>query len=224
MELYVKMMLYALVGAVMGYFCPAVTGEIVKYKCQQKRREIPKPVWRREETAVCILLAAVLFALTALCFFSAQSLFICVFCLLAIIGGLVDFRIRIIPNELIAVLFVLGLVFQLTEGGMKAVGLGLLGGIFTFVLFLFAAWITYTFVKSIGVGAGDVKLAAAIAFVVGLDRLTHFYSGIAIALVIYLLVGNQLGRIRRGSTFPMGVQIMAGMMVAFLLPAALPLF
>lgn len=217
MGLIMKELLYAFVGCISGYFVSYLSEAIIKYKFAKKNKKIPCYFGSREECIVCTIAISILFVLSGYYYSGLQSVLLCVFCLLAVIGAIIDIRTRIIPNELVLIIFVLGFLFNLLEGGWQVLGLSVVSCLITFAMFLFAARITYYLVKSIGVGAGDIKLASAIAFAVGFERLAVFYLGIVVGLLIYLLIGLRLRLIKIGSTFPMGVQIMAGFIAAFLL-------
>ena len=86
---------------------------------------------------------------------SVRLAFGAVFTLLLVTACFTDVRARRIPNRLVAVIAVAGLVFSwVAVGGWVAVGKSLLG-----VSLGFAIWIVF---YAVGVlGAGDVKLAAA---------------------------------------------------------------
>lgn len=219
--LMMKEILYALTGGMIGYFTTSIAEIIVKYKCKKLNREFIDYIWKPGEQCIGALVTAVMFLLAGYSYPTLQSVLLCAFCLLAVVGALVDFRIRIIPNELVVIIFALGLLFNVAEGDLRHLGLSVVSGVITFFLFMITARITYYFAKSMGVGAGDVKLATAAAFAVGLNRLSDFYVGIVAALLLYMVVGFSLGLIKMKSTFPMGVQIMFGFVAAFLLAPAL---
>lgn len=223
MGLYVKIILCAVAGIFSGIYCPVATEKIVLYKCEKKAREVPEYVWSSDEKRFCALVTAVLFVLTGYCFSGGGAVLICIFSFIAVVGALVDYRIRIIPNEMVVTIFALGVLYNIAEGGWRQLCLSFAAGIGTFLLFLVAARLTFLLTRNFGVGAGDVKLASVAAFSVGCYRLTWFYLGIVVALSIYLFFGFRLKRLRIGSTFPMGGQIMGGFIAAYLLPVLLPL-
>jgi len=104
---------------------------------------------------------------------------------------MVDFRVRRIPNPLVVALLVWGLV-QLTWLGrpsFASAGLGLLvgGGVFLLLSLL----------RRGAMGAGDVKLAAAIGFLVGYPLvLTALFWGIVAGGIaaLVLLLTRRAGR------------------------------
>lgn len=213
--------IFAAAGASCGFFCISLAERIVVYKCKKKGREVPLYYWGNEERYICILLAAVLFMMAEYYYPLVQAVLLCLFTIISIIGTLIDYRIRIIPNELVLSIFVLGVFFNLLEGGLKHICLSVAASVITFILFFLAGKITYYFIKNFGVGAGDVKFASVAAFAIGIERLNLFYSGIVIALSVYLMAGFYFKRLKIGCTFPMGGQLMAGFIAAFLLPVIL---
>lgn len=221
MELFIKMGIYALAGTVFGWFSLPLAERVIHYKFKKKNKAVPVYVWNGEEKLICILAAVCLAVSAAYCFPAVQSLWISGFFAIVIIGTVVDYRVRIIPNELVLMVFLLGLFLNLTEGGSGRLVTSVISCLGTFALFLLSARITFHFAKNMGVGAGDVKLASAVAFAVGASRLSWFYLGLAVSLLTYILIGMYLKRIRIGSTFPMGGQIMTGLVAAFLLPELL---
>lgn len=114
-----------------------------------------------------------------------------VFSLLLLVAAVVDVRERRIPNVTVAVLLLAGLAFSLTT---RPVGQGLvaslLGGALGFALFI-GFW-------PVGlIGAGDVKLFAAIG--VWLGPSTTWTAAIATVLVGGVIAAISLVRSRRMS-------------------------
>ena len=100
-----------------------------------------------------------------------------------------DIKYKIIPNKLVLVILVLGLALNLLtqEGvGPRNAMIGLLGGFSIMLLF-------YIFS---GVGAGDVKLIAAIGSVVGIDKVLEIIIDSALVMgfisLMFLVVKGDL--------------------------------
>lgn len=89
-------------------------------------------------------------------------------------GAWTDARSRRIPNRLTAVIFAAGLLLHFASDGWKAMGMsalaGLAGGAIFFIFFLIG-----------GMGAGDVKLMAAVSAVAGFGHLFEIFLAVAIA-------------------------------------------
>ena len=101
---------------------------------------------------------------------------------------MVDVRERRIPNRLTYPAALVGLVANLALHGWKGLLLALAGGLFFGGLF-FMFYVLRT------MGAGDVKLAAALGFIVGLEASVQVMLATAISGGIFAIV--QMIRARR---------------------------
>lgn len=178
---------------------------------------------------------------------SVRLAFGAVFTLLLAMACVTDVRARRIPNRLVAVIAVAGLVFSgVAVGGWLAVGKSLLG-----VALGFGIWIVF---YAIGVlGAGDVKLAAAAGAWLGVGGIWRASLVAAVAggaLAVFMLARERrmretVGRIglsvstgslallrtgpdgeptsgpARGRPMPYGVALAIGALVAAWFPGVL---
>lgn len=111
----------------------------------------------------------------------------------------IDARSRIIPNELVLSILVLAAAFGLTGQIPFQIGSSLLGLAACFVLFFLPS----VFGRSIG--AGDVKLAAAMGFALGLTGSLYAIAGMGVLVLGYVLVSSNLHFSERlKQTIPMG--------------------
>ena len=111
----------------------------------------------------------------------------------------IDARNRIIPNELVLAILVLAAAFGLTGQIPFQIGSSLLGLAACFVLFFLPS----VFGRSIG--AGDVKLAAAMVFTLGLTGSLYAIVGMGVLVLGYVLVSSNLHFSERlKQTIPMG--------------------
>jgi prepilin peptidase CpaA len=178
---------------------------------------------------------------------SVRLAFGAVFTLLLAMACVTDVRARRIPNRLVAVIAVAGLVFSgVAVGGWLAVGKSLLG-----VALGFGIWIVF---YAIGVlGAGDVKLAAAAGAWLGVGGIwrASLVAAVAGGVLAVLLLARErrmretVGRIglsvstgslallragpdgeptsapARGRSMPYGVALAIGALVAAWFPGVL---
>lgn len=97
----------------------------------------------------------------------------------------IDLRYRRIPNECCLAGLVLGVACHALQGGLSGAGSSLLALLIVFSA-SFPFWLMGWF------GAGDVKLAAVVGGIVGMNLLLPVLAGIAIAggavALVYLLV------------------------------------
>ncbi len=109
----------------------------------------------------------------------------CIYLLLASLcasaGAIFDVLSRRIPNVLTVTSIVFGLLLHLETGGWRQMGMaavaGLAGGAVFFVFFVVG-----------GMGAGDVKLMAAISVVAGFGHLAELFLAIAFTGGVFALV------------------------------------
>ena len=111
----------------------------------------------------------------------------------------IDAKHRVIPNELVLAILVLAAVFGLTGTFSFQIWSSLLGLAACFVLF---------FVPSLfgrNVGAGDVKLAAAMGFALGLTGSLYAIVGMGVLVLAYLLLQVRVPMLERlKAVIPMG--------------------
>ncbi len=109
----------------------------------------------------------------------------CMYLLLASLcasaGAVSDVRSRRIPNLLTGASVVLGLLLHLGAGGWRQMGMaaaaGLVGGAVFFVFFVAG-----------GMGAGDVKLMAAVSSIAGFGHLAELFLAIALTGGVFAVV------------------------------------
>ena len=125
---------------------------------------------------------------------SLDSLYLSATLLPALVAGGWDIATRRIPNWLTGITFLAGLILHLSLGGFRSAGSAFLAGLIAGIIFLI-------FHLAGGMGAGDVKLIAAICCVAGLPNVVNILvltalSGGAMALLLAYKHG-QLGQTMR---------------------------
>lgn len=111
----------------------------------------------------------------------------------------IDAKHRVIPNELVLAILVLAAVFGLTGTFSFQIWSSLVGLAACFVLF----FVPSLFGKN--VGAGDVKLAAAMGFALGLTGSLYAIVGMGVLVLAYLLLQVRVPMLERlKAVIPMG--------------------
>ncbi len=109
-------------------------------------------------------------------------------------AAIVDFRQHRIPNRLTYPLIVVGLALQTALHGWRGLLLSLAGGIVFGGIFL-----VFYLVRAMG--AGDVKLAAALGCIVGLSQSPQLMYAVAVAgglmALIYILLSGRFKQTMR---------------------------
>lgn len=217
MEL-IKIGVFLCVGLVTGLFIPKVSHKIILYKCMKRNKDAPEFSLTRFYELLVIVLNVSLFTLAGWLMPLQGACVVSAFVFIAFIAIIIDYNIRIICNEIVLLILVLGIFYRLIGGGINSL-LGSLAALgIVLVVFGGAALITKLLTKEIGVGVGDVKLSMAIAVTVGYSGVFYFLGGVAVAIGGYCLLGMMYHFLTRKSTFPMCGHIMFGFMAALFIP------
>lgn len=132
---------------------------------------------------------------------------------LALLLAVIDLRVRVIPNELVLALLLTGVVFQLYHGGVAA----LLNAMLTMVA-LALLFLLFAALLGLGmVGAGDVKLAAAMGMVLGYPAVMPAMIIMSTAFALVGLGGLLSRRLTLKSMLPFAPFLMLGMVVSLLI-------
>jgi prepilin peptidase CpaA len=107
-------------------------------------------------------------------YFLPNSFFLLCACLCASLGAVTDIRSRRIPNALTVSCIAAGLSVHVGSGGWKALGLAVLAGLAGGAIF-------FLFFAIGGMGAGDVKLMAAVSTLAGFGHLAEIFIATALA-------------------------------------------
>ena len=207
--------LSVLVAVIYFFLAPKIADWIL----QEKKKRRKKPLEIKELNPYCwyaigaVSLVATYFALEK--FDIVHLSFFLVFELFAAVISMIDFRARIIPNELVIVLSAIGFIYSLVTKGLQGLGVALIAPVVLFILFMI---IMVGFQKLTGkqfvMGAGDLKLMMVASLVVGnLVGFQIFLLGMAGSMMAYILIGLGLKKITLYSLYPMAAFIMLGMLL-----------
>lgn len=216
MRISVSHVILSVLVAVIYFF---LAPKIADWVLQEKKKRRKKPLEIKELNPYCwyaiglISLVATYFALEK--FDIVHLSFFLVFELFAAVISMIDFRARIIPNELVMILSAIGFAYSLVTKGLQGLGVALIAPVVLFILFMI---IMVGFQKLTGkqfvMGAGDLKLMMAASLVVGnLAGFQIFLLGMAGFMMAYILIGLGLKKITLYSLYPMAAFIMLGMLL-----------
>lgn len=216
MRISVSHVILSVLVAVIYFF---LAPKIADWVLQEKKKRRKKPLEIKELNPYCwyavglVSLVATYFALEK--FDVVHLSFFLVFELFSAVISMIDFRARIIPNELVMILSAIGFIYSLVTKGLQGLGVALIAPIVLFILFMI---IMVGFQKLTGkqfvMGAGDLKLMMAASLVVGnLAGFQIFLLGMAGFMMAYILIGLGLKKITLYSLYPMAAFIMLGMLL-----------
>jgi leader peptidase (prepilin peptidase) / N-methyltransferase len=134
----------------------------------------------------------------------------------SVVFTLVDFRIRVVPNELVAALLCLSALLAWMESGPAAFPGRIVGLLAALTLFLLAMLIA----GPGKVGWGDVKLGAAVGFAAGFPGVLMAVLVMALLASLTAAVCRLLKRTQKGSPMPFAGFLTAGMVVTLFMDRA----
>lgn len=196
-------------GLFMGYMIPEISNKIIEYK--KGKDYVTK---NNEKLYVNILLCIVNGTVWFYSFYNVNNIFhsllIAIQLTLGLIVAYIDVKIRIIPNELVLSMIVLGIIFQSIYFGFK----GLLGAIISMIVMMIIFTAVAGFVGFGKVGAGDVKLAGAMGLSMGYPLIITAIGIMAVALLGFILTGMALKKIFLSTMLPFAPFMIIGYIAA----------
>ena len=203
-----------LFGIICGILTSKVTNSVVNYKIGKCGYEIKNNYFPKIYVYLISAFLALSFAFSIWFYPPVESAFLCMFCYIAVIGTVVDYKMRIIPNELVILLFILGVMRGFLSDYSPNIFNSLLGLILVMSIFALTTLTTNIFKRGFGIGAGDFKLAGVIALIVGYTGSIQFLTGMALMICIYCIGGMYLRLLSLKDTFPMCGFIMSGFIIS----------
>lgn len=140
------------------------------------------------------------------------SILICTQITVGLIVSFIDICIRIIPNEIVLVIIILGIIFQTISYGLY----GILGSIMSMVFIMIVFTALATFMGMGKVGAGDVKLAGAIGFALGYPLVITAMGTMSVSLIMLILMGIALKKLKLSTMLPLGPFLSLGYMFSLI--------
>ena len=198
----------AISGFVIGWFIPNMYRGVIEYKCAQRSRDTPSfnsSIWHNVLFGIGNMIMYGFVMVLSGDYVLAMSASILIS--LAVIITAVDIKIRLIPNELVLVLILMGAVYRLNLEGVSGIIPSLAGALIMALLFGLSGKIA-GFNK---VGAGDLKLAFAIGIVCASTNIVPTLLVMAVMLAAVSVGGILIGKLRRTDMIPFAGFMMAGM-------------
>jgi len=213
MNLYFSTVL-GILGFTLGMDIPGICDKIISYK---KRRNKSESVDLRFGGNIISMLFisvnGILWGLAGLGFESKLiSILVSLIFTVAILIFVIDLQIRLIPNELVLIMFGLGAAFQITYFGWEALLPALICMLAVGLLFFLVG----SFIGLNQVGAGDIKLAAVMGLILGYPYITIALIGMSMALLAFCLGGLLMKKLTIYSTFALAPFMMFGTVGALL--------
>ena len=208
-----KIIVFGIVGLVIGYKIPDISDKIIKYKRPETNIDENNFLDSNIMRVMIVAVTAVLWVLSGSINNTIIGLLISAQITIGIIIAYIDVKIRIIPNELVLAMVVLGIIFQILNYGFKA----LIGAAITMVVMMAVFTAVAGFVGFGKVGAGDVKLAGAMGIALGYPLIVTAIGVMAVSLLVFILSGMALKKIYLSTMLPFAPFMITGYITAFVL-------
>lgn len=194
---------------------PEFAQKLITYKSRQNKKEYS--MQSKYLSVFCKIICAVVSMLgLGICgYFRPSWMMLLHVVLIWLIGAvvfIVDIRIRIIANETVVVLFLLGVSFRFMMDGVKA----LPNSTITMIVILLVWMILGKMLGSGQIGAGDVKLCAVMGFMFGYPNVIGAMLVTSATLLISCFIGMKGNKMTMKSTLPMGPFLVLGMLAGIL--------
>ena len=215
----IRLIVGAALGAAAGTRIPGCVKLLAAYKCRKRGKPVPDGIMDGRKTKLAAIAAdTVLTALTAV--FMAPAAAAAAFCILqiALTCVFVDWYLRIIANEAVVALLILGVIYRLLAGGFSSL-LGSLEALALVTVLFGGCAAVMTAVKgSPEVGAGDLKYAMVLAITVGWPGVLYLLACFAAAVLVYVFAGMKMRLLTMKTYFPMCLHLSVGLLGGFFLP------
>jgi leader peptidase (prepilin peptidase)/N-methyltransferase len=205
--------IYGIVGLIVGYRIQDISYIIIEYK--KRKQEVNKDclIYSKWVMIILSIVNGLMWTLAGLYLPNPIiGLIIALQFSIGIIIGFIDISIRIIPNELVLMLLILGIVFQILNFGLGALIYAAISMIVMMTVFVSVA----AFVGFGKVGAGDVKLAGAVGLALGYPLVITAVYMMSVVLFIYIAVGLLTKKISLATMFPLAPFIISGFAAALI--------
>jgi len=207
-----KIIIFGIMGLVIGYKIPDVSDKIIKYKRPETNIDENSFLSSYIMKVLIAAVTAVLWALSGSINYTIIGLLISAQITIGIIIGYIDVKIRIVPNELVLAMVVSGIIFQILNYGFRA----LIVAAITMIVMMGVFTAVAGFVGFGKVGAGDVKLAGAMGLGLGYPLIVTAVGIMAVSLLIFILTGMALKKIYLSTMLPFAPFMIIGYITAFI--------
>ena len=216
MNILVQSLMAAVLGLVVGLYLPMLCEKLADYKWKKKNREL-NPDDRFTGTVAKILCAAANAAGWGLCWYfgskvAVPAVLAALIWSLGIVLIVVDLRLRIIPNEVLLGMLIIGVVMEVWVNGFESL-----------VSCVFASVIVFNQFAILGkvmglykIGAGDVKLAMVMTMSLGYPTILTTLLGFSVSLLLFCVGGLLLKKITLKSFLPLGPFLVPGFWVGLI--------
>jgi len=208
----VLLYLFGFAGIIVGYKIPCFSFKIMEYK--KGKENVSKCdnflYSRLVRFVICLFNGGIWFIAGLRIDNPFTAVLICIMITTGLIIAFIDINIRIIPNEIILFLIIIGIIFQIVNYSPKSILTAIISMLVMMVVFTSVAG----FVGFGKVGAGDVKLAGAMGLSLGYPLIITAVGAMAIVLLVFIGIGLLSKKIYLSTMLPLAPFIISGFIVS----------
>jgi leader peptidase (prepilin peptidase)/N-methyltransferase len=205
------MIIFGIIGLIIGYKITDISNKIINYKRLETDIDENNFLNSKIMLVLITVITVVLWALSGSINNTIIGLLISAQITIGIIIAYIDVKIRIIPNELVLAMIIVGILFQAINFGLLA----LIGAVISMIVMMVVFTSVASFVGFGKVGAGDVKLAGAMGLSLGYPLIITALGVMAVALLIFILTGMVLKKIYLSTMLPFAPFMIIGYITAY---------
>lgn len=200
----------AALGLAAGLLLPAFSQRLCEYKCKKKNRDLVPDV--RFNNWMCLIPCALANGLGwGLCWYFGSAapipaILAMLIWSLGVVLIVVDLRLRLIPNEVLLWMLILGVIMQVVLRGFAVMIPNIMISMLVFGLFGMLG----NFMGFYKIGAGDAKLAIVMTMSLGYPVILTTLLGFTVSLLVFCLIGLLLRKITLKSYLPLGPFMVPG--------------
>jgi Flp pilus assembly protein protease CpaA len=200
-------------GVIIGYKIPEISLNVMEYKKGNGNiQKYDTFLYSKLFTFLMCIVNGIIWYISSI---GASNIFVSILISIQITIGLIiayiDINIKIIPNELVLILSILGIIFQIATNGYKILISAVICMLAMMAVFTSAAG----FVGFGKVGAGDVKLAGVMGLALGYPLIITAIFIMAIVLLIFIVCGLLIKKISLATMLPLAPFMISGYIAAF---------
>jgi leader peptidase (prepilin peptidase)/N-methyltransferase len=200
-------------GLVVGIKIPFISSKIMQYKKCDKNINRSGFLYSKIIHIIICIFNGIVWGLAGLNKDNLLvALLISILVTLGIIIAYIDINIKIIPNETVLAIVIMGIIFQTMNYGLKS----LLGAFASMVVMMVVFTSVAAFVGFGKVGAGDIKLAGAMGIALGYPLIMTAVIIMAIVLLVFIIAGMAMKKIYLSTMLPFAPFMISGFVAALI--------
>lgn len=204
--------LYIIFSIILGLSIPSISFKLIEYKCSKSNLEVPKVFSKAIYIYISLIIGSIGFIIGALDVAVYVYIFTIILIGISLSISLIDLKISIIPNEMLLIIFFVGIIFRFFIGGFSGIINSFIGA---GIMAIFFGISTIIFGTS-KLGAGDIKLATVSGFIASFEYLSTLLFMMALSIGIVCTIGLISKKLKRTDMIPFAGFIIFGMDMALL--------